>query len=197
MLDHSCQVQRHPHAERGYDLYGTPAVAIEALLAVETTLPRRIWEPAVGRGAIAEVFTAAAYDVVGTDLVDYGIGYSGGIDFLMERKLPEGCEAIVTNPPFKIADQFVAHALELCPRVVMLLRLAFLESSRRTPILENRGLARVHVFRRRLPFMHRDGWAGSKASSAIGFGWYVYDRAHIGPPVLNRIDWNHNRGEAA
>jgi hypothetical protein len=25
MLDHSCQVQRHPLAERGLDLYETPA----------------------------------------------------------------------------------------------------------------------------------------------------------------------------
>jgi hypothetical protein len=189
MLDHSCQVQRHPHAERGHDLYGTPAVATEALLRVETTLPRRIWEPAVGRGAIAEVLTAAGYDVVGTDLVDHGAGYSGGIDFLLERSVPAGCEAIVTNPPFKLANEFVAHALDLCPRVIMLLRLAFYESERRTPILEGRGLARVHCFRKRLPFMHRAGWAGRKANSGMAFAWFVYDRAHVGPPLLNRISW--------
>ena len=35
---------------------------------------------------------------------------------------------IVTNPPFKLAAQFAAHALSLCPRVAMLLRLSFLES---------------------------------------------------------------------
>ena len=34
MLDHSCQAQRHSHAERGQDLYETPAVAVEALLRV-------------------------------------------------------------------------------------------------------------------------------------------------------------------
>ena len=28
MLDHSCQVQRHAHAERGHDLYETPSVAV-------------------------------------------------------------------------------------------------------------------------------------------------------------------------
>ena len=33
-----------------------------------------------------------------------------------------------------LAEQFVAHALDLCPRVVMLLRLAFLESERRIGI---------------------------------------------------------------
>ena len=34
MLDHSCQAQRHAHAERGHDLYETPSVAVEALLRV-------------------------------------------------------------------------------------------------------------------------------------------------------------------
>ena len=72
MLDHSCQVQRHPHAERGHDLYETPSVAVEALLRV-LALPRgAIWEPACGRGAIANVLRAHGHRVVCTDLVDYG-----------------------------------------------------------------------------------------------------------------------------
>jgi hypothetical protein len=39
---------------------------------------------------------------------------------------------IITYPPYRLADKFVAHALELCPRVLMLLRLALLESRRRS-----------------------------------------------------------------
>src|SRR5262249_1688553 len=116
-------------------------------------IPHEIWEPAVGRGAIARVLESAGHRVIGTDLIDYGVGYEGGVDFLKVHTRFTDC--IVTNPPFKIANAFVAHALELCPRVIMLLRLAFLESERRTGILEGRGLARVHVFRKRLPMMHR------------------------------------------
>jgi hypothetical protein len=148
MLDHSCQVQRHALSERRDDLYETPVVAVEALLRVER-LPHRIWEPACGRGAIVNVLRAHGHEVVATDLVDYGIpitapGYYR-IDFLMERHAPEGTQAIVTNPPFKLAEEFVAHAIELAPIVVMLLRLAFLESDRRSGILEGRGLARIHA----------------------------------------------------
>ena len=136
---------------------------------------------------------AAGHEVVATDLVDYGPpitppGYFGS-DFLMERKAPEGTEAIVTNPPFKLAEEFVGHALDLCPRVIMLLRLAFLESERRRGILEDRGLARVHIFRNRLPMMHRDSWAGPKASSAVAYGWFSWRRGHQGPPTLHRISW--------
>ena len=100
-----------------------------------------------GRGAIVKVLREAGHEVVATNLVDYSEtitppGYYG-VDFLMEWKAPAGTEAIVTNPPFKIVDRFVSHALTLCPRVVMLLRLTFLESERRRGILEGRGLARA------------------------------------------------------
>jgi hypothetical protein len=105
----------------------------------------------------------------------------------MERAPSSPVGAIVTNPPYKLADQFVAHALTLCPRVIMLLRFSFMGSERRSPILANCGLARVHVFRKRLPMMHRHGWQGPRASSSIPFAWYVWDRDHHGKIELDRI----------
>jgi hypothetical protein len=190
MLDHAANPGRHSLAERGEDLYETPAVAVHALMRVER-LPKRIWEPACGRGAIVNVLRASGHIVVASDLVDYGVPITSywRHDFLMEHKAPDDTGAIVTNPPFKLAEEFVAHALELCPRVIMLLRLAFLESDRRTHILEGRGLARVHVFRKRLPMMHRHEWSGPKASSGMAFAWFVWDQAHTGPTELHRISW--------
>src|SRR5262245_33423910 len=187
MLDHSCQVQRHTLAERGDDAYMTPPCATQALLRVER-LPKRLWEPACGDGTgILDVLRAHGHEVIGSDLVDYGRpDCFWRRDFLLEP-LPRGCECIITKPPFKLAEQFVTHALDLCPLVIMLLRLAFLESERRTDILERRGLCRVHVFRRRLPRMHRDGWDGPRASSSISFAWFVWRRDHCGPPTLHRI----------
>ena len=144
MLQHSTQSGRHSLAERGRDLYETPAVAVEALLRVEK-LPHGIWEPAAGRGAI------------------------------------------VTNAPFRILDKFARHALDLAPRVYLLCRLAWYQAQGRTDILEHRGLARVHVFRERLPMMHRDGWNGPRASSSIPFAWYCWNREHGGGTVFDRI----------
>ena len=192
VLDHSCQVQRHPHSERGLDLYETPAVAVEALLRVER-LPHRVWEPACGRGAIVNVLRAHGHEVVATEIADYGPpitppGYWGR-DFLIETSAPRGTEAIVTNPPFKIAAQFVEHALRLSPLVIMLLRLAFMESERRCPILEGAGLARIHVFRKRLPMMHRDSWQGRKANSGMAFCWMVWERGYTGRTTIDRISW--------
>src|SRR5215831_20299454 len=164
MLDHSCQVNRAPLEERRGDCYDTPIVAVQALLRCEK-LPRQIWEPACGTGNIAGVLIGAGHAVYATDLNDRGYGIPR-IDFLLPGP-PVDCDAIVTNPPFALAEEFVSVALERAPLVIMLLRLAFYESSRRKRILEDCGLARIHVFSHRLPMMHRADWAGRKANSGM------------------------------
>jgi hypothetical protein len=195
MLDHSCQVQRHPHAERGEDLYETPRVATETLLLVER-VPRRVLEPACGRGAIVNVLRQRGHDVVACDLIDYGHGFDTA-DFLKMKRMPEGVRCIVTNPPFKIAEAFISHALDICPLLIVLLRLAFLEAGTgkqkkhrlRARVLDEIPPARIHVFDRRLPMFHRDGWQGRKANSGMSFAWWVWDRNHTGPITIDRISW--------
>jgi hypothetical protein len=180
---------RHALAARRDDLYETPEVAVRALLEVEQ-LPHFVWECACGPGSIVKVLRGAGYRVVATDLVDYGCPESlSGIDFLMETKAPAGVEAIVTNPPFKLAAQFVERGLDLCPRVIMLLRLAFLESARRTEILDGGHFARLYPFIDRLPDMHRAGWDGPRVTSQTPFAWFVWSRHHCGPTTMRRISW--------
>lgn len=188
------QSARAPLKDRGNDLYETPPVAVAALLRAET-LPDHIWEPACGPGSIARSLRAAGHRVTATDLVDYASPDQDEArqDFLFAREAPPGVQAIVTNPPFKLAGEFVEHGIRLCPKVIMLLRLAFLESERRTPILDSGHLARVHVFRNRLPMMHRAGEgiveAERQNSSALAFAWFVWDISYRGPTQLTRISW--------
>jgi hypothetical protein len=191
--NHAANPGMHPFVERGADLYETPPVATEALLRAEKgKIPHWVWECAAGRGAIVNVLRDHGHAVIASDIIDYG-GLHFVTDFPETTKVPVGCECILTNPPYRIATEFVAHALDLCPLVIMLARLAFLESTRRTEILEHRGLARVHVFRNRLPMLHRNGWAGPRASSSIPFAWFVFDREHRGLPTINRISWEYLR----
>jgi hypothetical protein len=185
-LNHSCQSSRHKNDERGLDLYSTPAVAVEALLKVEK-LPHWIWEPAAGRGAIANVLRAHGHAVVCSDIARYDFDLHFVGDFLLQTKAPARCTTIITNPPFNIINKFAAHALDLAPNVYVLARLAFLESVKRTDVLERHGLRRVHVFRQRLPMMHRDSWKGRRASSAICFAWFCWSRGHRGPTIVDRI----------
>lgn len=197
----------HAPKVRGADLYQTPVVAVQALLKLEP-VPLTIWEPACGPGAIVKVLRDSGRAVVATDLIKYDCPDSKArVDFLMERKMPvPGLAAIVTNPPFKLADEFVAKALDLCPEVYMLLRVGFLEGLRwshpddieearnkRLGLDLGRHLARVHVFTPRLPMMHREGWLGPKnANSGMPFGWFVFlrdYRSKYGPSQIHWCRW--------
>lgn len=183
----------HALSERGNDLYQSPPEAVRALLKAEN-VPHRVWEPACGPGSIVRVLRDSGRDVLATDLVDYGTPEqnASGVDFLIPgiaEAHNDGGRAIVTNPPFKNAHEFIERALHLSPYVAMLLRLGFLESEKRRILIDEGRLSRVHVFRNRLPMMHRNGWDGPKSGSAIAYAWFIWDRSHTGPTILNRISW--------
>lgn len=174
------------------DLYETPSCAVHGLLKVES-IPPTVWEPACGPGAIVQELRSTGRAVIASDLVDYGCPDSASRrDFLMERQAPAGVSAIVTNPPFKLAGQFAAHAKTLVPEVYMLLRLAFLEGKRWKEGGLADGLARVWIFAPRLPFMRRAGFTGpGNSNSGMPLAWFVWRRDHVGPPTIDWINWRN------
>jgi hypothetical protein len=183
------QSKAHPLADRGLDLYETSPVAVHALMRVEQ-LPLRIWEPACGRGAIARELEAAGHVVVSTDIAT-------GTNFLTCNQAAESL-GVVTNPPFQRAAEFARHAIGLVPYVALLLRWAFWEGGTgrreahraRAHVLDVEPPARAYCFANRLPMMHRHGWTGPRASSSMAFGWFIWDRSHVGPrTIVRRLHW--------
>ena len=190
MPDKSTGNGRHKLADRGFDLYETPPEAVRALLAAET-IPLDVWEPAAGRGAISRVLMEAGHHVVSTELEKYpgaDWGVLSGVDFLAQRHPPAGVQCILTNPPYQKAAPFVRHALTLVPDVIMLMRLAFLEGTTRSDIIDHH-LQNVLVFRDRLPMMHRWEYEGPRSTSAMAFAWMRFAREKQGPTVMRRISW--------
>ena len=120
----------------GEDYYATDPKAVEMLCDLEDFSPT-VLEPACGEGHIAKVLQARGYKVIACDLVDRGFG-EGGIDFLKVRKT--GVDAdIVTNPPYKLAQEFVEKAMEVVSsghKVAMFLKLTFLETARRRELFK-------------------------------------------------------------
>lgn len=117
------------------DLYPTPVDGVEAIIPALLALKRpdgkpvkRIWEPACGDGRLARVLEWHGFEVISTDLREYPGWGTGGLDFLHEHpKAKWGMDigeidAIVTNPPFSLAEDFIRRALSFCPNVVMLLK---------------------------------------------------------------------------
>lgn len=189
---------RHALKDRKDDLYETPSIAVEALLRCET-LPEHIWEPAAGRRAIADILEVAGHQVACTDLVRRKAkGVREGIDFLMEQEPWLGIECIVTNPPFKLADEFIRHGLRLCPKVIMLLRWAYAEGAGRSDIIDGH-LSRVWLGKERLPMMHRDGWEVNKdTNSGQPFAWFVFEREPETPGafMVRRMSWRPAQARA-
>jgi hypothetical protein len=102
------------------------------------------------------------------------------------------------NAPFKLLEEFIGHALDLgCVYIAALTRLAFFEGGTgpqrkhriRARILDEIPPARLHVFPKRLPMMHREGWEGRKGNSGMAFSWMIWDRGHVGPTTIDRISW--------
>jgi hypothetical protein len=176
--------ERRVLSRADHDFFRTPPEATAALLAREV-FPGAVWEPACGDGAMVRPIEDAGYRVIATDLVDRGYGEAGR-DFLLEQQLPAECGSVVTNPPFKLATQFVEHALDLGARkVAVLCRVAFLEGQARGAGIHQR-LSRVWVFSRRITLWHGEATDIEKAASsggAMAFAWFVIEREHRGPVV--------------
>ena len=120
---------------RPADLYPTPVDGTESIIEVLKAMKRpdgtpikRIWEPACGDGRLARVLEWHGFEVISSDLREYP-GYGvGGLDFLNEDPLEKfgwdigEIDAIVTNPPFSLAEEFIRKSLSITPNVVMLLK---------------------------------------------------------------------------
>jgi hypothetical protein len=164
------------------DFYRTPVEATKALLDMES-FPGIIWEPACGDGAISKALIEAGLDVVSSDLFHYGYGVHG-VDFLQSS---ETVDHIITNPPFKHAQDFVQVALNSTTgKVAMLLKLQFLEGRKRKVFFESSPLKKVYVFSNRLKLTRNGNDEQYKNGGMMVFAWFVWDHSHDGPPT---IEW--------
>lgn len=181
------QAKTSPDRQRD-DFYPTWPAATEALLAVENFGPY-VWEPACGEGHMARVIAATGRTVHLSDLVERGFG-AGGVDFLAASTLR--APDIITNPPFKHAEAFLHHALDLGARkVALFLRLAFLEGvGRAERVYRQKPPSKIWIMSRRVP-MHRGRIAvDGDATGLMAFAWFVWERGrHPEPPGW--LDWQN------
>lgn len=123
--------RKEPHDS--LDHFPTPPWATRALcefLGRQHTEHMMCWEPACGEGHMAKALAEYFDYVRASDVHDYGIG-AHIEDFLMPYPMPD-FDWIVTNPPFRLASQFVEMALSRAKvGVAMLVRLQFLEGAGR------------------------------------------------------------------
>jgi hypothetical protein len=143
---------RKQSATKGYvrdkdDFYPTPLECTVALYDAEAKfMPKELWEPACGDGAISRYLESKGHTVYSTDLIDRGYG-QGGVDFLAQAK--PLANAIVTNPPWKkgLVDDFVRHALfDLrVDYMALLLPALWFHGSKRIALYDAEPPARIRI----------------------------------------------------
>ena len=179
--------------ERAFDLRETPPEATRALIRTgELNKYRVLFEPCAGKGAISRELKAGGWRVIAHDLIHYegadpdiqpDLDFFGSVNTFY-------LQAIVTNPPYRWADDFIRHGLKLRLPVFVLLRLMALEGAGRSDIMEH--LYHVYIGIERLPMMHRPGWRGKKLKQgAMPFGWFCFfpEKNEAGYFSASRISW--------
>lgn len=102
-----------PSVPQGRDTFETPNYAVDLLVPFIPKFVNMIWECAAGGGRIANRLEHYGYHIVRTDIRPYD-GDNIVLDFTaVDSKVPFGCTAIVTNPPYSIKEMFIEKAFEL------------------------------------------------------------------------------------
>jgi hypothetical protein len=146
-------------------------------------------DPACGRGNIPQRFLARGLPCVGYDLVDRGYGTAGG-DFLAYRP-PHGIQwaNIVTNPPYRIAREFIEHALTIATRrVAALVQLRFLAGQRRGRLYRATPPEMVLTYSVR-PSMPPGDVAMAAKGGKVDYVWMIWNVAHPTARGDTRADW--------
>lgn len=165
------------------DYYATEPAATEWLCRLEH-FDGPILEPSCGEGHISRALIAAGYEVESRDLIDRGYG-TGGCDFLaIDNQEWQG--NIVTNPPYKYAQEFVEKALQIIPdgkKVAMFLKLTFLEGKSRRELFRYAPPQTVYVSSSRLKCAMNGDFDATPGSS-VAYAWFVWQKGWRGDPVI-------------
>lgn len=177
---HAVMGQRHEPRD-SLDYFPTPPWAVRAL--VEHVLigggwgahqipTMTCWEPACGEGHMARPLREYFAEVHASDCHAYGHGQVH--DFLTPGRPLHRPDFVITNPPFRLAAEFIERGLGIATQgVAMLVRSTFLEGvGRWARLYSSRPPAIVAPFAERVPMIK--GRLDRAASSATAYSWLVW-----------------------
>ena len=141
-------------------------------------------EPAANRGHMVKPLLEYFAHVKASDVHDYGAGFAVR-DYLFPGSL-DWTDWTITNPPFKLAEQFIEKALAHSRHgVAVIVRSAFLEGvGRHQRLFSVNPPSHVLQFTERV-VMHK-GKLAPKGSTATAYCWLVW---LVGDHADTRFDW--------
>jgi len=170
---------------RESDFYKTPEQAIDSFIYhfdPGAFIGAHILEPCAGDGAMVrrlKLFCPSTW-VTAVELrpeEEENLKQAGaddilcGFDFLSCDWRGSNFDVIITNPPYSIAQEIIGHCFEIAPdaEVIMLLRLAFLESKKPKPFWDKYPLTQLYVLTERPSFT-------GKSTDAMAYPWFVWSK---------------------
>jgi|ERR1043166_3897878 hypothetical protein len=185
---HAVMAQRTEAADSADD-FPTPPWAtralIEHVLENKTTLAEMTClEPACGAGHMAKVLKEYFGEVKATDAYPYG--YGAIRDYLADTCATNSCDWVITNPPFRLAEEFILRSFRVARRgIAILARTVFLESAGRyAAIFRDRPPTKFAQFAERVPMVR--GRLDGSAKTATGYAWLVWEKE---TPCESRLMW--------
>lgn len=129
-------------------------------------------EPAANRGHMVKPLAEYFASVEASDVHDYGAGYPQQ-DYLF-GPIPDAVDWTISNPPFRLAEQFIDRACQSSRiGVAMIVRAAFLEGQGRFERLFSKNPpSYVLQFTERV-VMHK-GRLAPEGSTATAYAWLVW-----------------------
>lgn len=192
-VSHAVMAQRAEPLD-SLDHFPTPKWATRALLEEIMTPTSSLrtmscWEPACGEGFTASVLEEYFEEVRASDIHDFG--YADVSDFLVGELLDRGerdaVDWVITNPPFRLAEEFALRALRTARvGVALLVRTGFLESvGRYNRLFQLHSPTYVAQFVERVPMVK--GRMDQSAHTATGYCWVVWTESTATPPIFRWI----------
>jgi hypothetical protein len=184
---HAVMAQR-TEDKKSLDDFPTPPWATRALIEHILSEHRPMLssltclEPACGAGHMAKVLKEYFRAVRASDIHDYGYGMVS--DFLAYPYEANAWDWVITNPPFRLGEQFVLRSLNVARKgVAILARTVFLESvGRYEAIFRNFPPTKFAQFTERVPMVK--GRLDKKATTATGYAWLVWEKGNTSPQRL-------------
>lgn len=145
-----------------------------------------IWEPACGKGHMAEVLKEYGYNVYSTDLINRGYG---NIQDFLSSKVENYNGTIITNPPFNLAKEFAYKGLNiLCEGgyLCLLLKIQFLEGKERKKIFEKFPPKFIYIYsgRQQCSLNAEFDKYNAKTQAYI---WIIWQKGYIGETITRWI----------
>ncbi len=164
------------------DFYATDPIAMVKLLEIEK-FNQNIWECASGENHLVAPLVEAGYSVRSSDLIKR-TDTTEQLDFLQCNDSWDG--DIVTNPPYKYAQQFVEKGMDVISdgnRIALFLKLQFLEGKKRRELFNKYPPKVVYVSSSRIKCA-KNGDFDKYDSSAIAYAWFIWEKGYKGETVI-------------